>query len=102
MATYASEVIVVDEAGQTQFEQLDMGKDVAERLDVRRRWAGGKRWVLLMDGVQTAPVRPNRQLGEGEFVWEGALMSEAEQRGELQIYGLKHIYRTGAGVWLPR
>jgi hypothetical protein len=82
----------------TQFEQLDMGKAVVEQLDEHRRWAGGKRWLLLMDGVQTVPVRPSRQQGEGEFVWEGALMREAAQRGELEIYPLKHIYRTGAGV----
>ena len=62
---------------------------------------GGIRLVLLLDGVQTAPIRPDVESGiwnVPEFIWEGHLCRTAMANGMLRTYGLQRVYRTAQGA----
>ena len=82
--TYTKEVLVVDEAAQTPCVQLDTAEAVGARLN-----GVARRWVLLMDGVQTPPVGASEQM-----IWESELVRAAEAEGELAVYTLERVYRT--------
>ena len=88
--TYEKKVVVLDEAAQAHFTQLDMAANVGPRVN------GGleQRFVLLMDGVQTPPVSTVNDPEGREMIWESDLVREAEANGTLKMYALEKVYRT--------
>ena len=67
--TYGKDTIILDEAAQTFYDQLDMADAVGHEL----RGGAVQRFVLILDGVQTPPVidKATRAGSADEMIWEG-------------------------------
>mmetsp|Transcript_13166 Transcript_13166/g.38820 ORF Transcript_13166/g.38820 Transcript_13166/m.38820 type:complete len:500 (+) Transcript_13166:856-2355(+) len=94
MKVYKSGLIVLDEGAQTPEEHLAVAEVVARTVNGNEETMGGIQLLILMDAVQTPPVRAMPHPLGIEMIWEGELLRRAEAAGKLAKYALVHVYRT--------